>query len=472
MLSLARMSGSFSSEIRAQLVLLRGNVSKSQQNMQSDIAGAIQKLGCCSSTKLAMEQNWKVAQSLDIVAKEQILEKNIFSSKDSSSRSSIVTSNDDAGFALPTSDREHPNVSAAASIPKQDKSFFGSLFSKVSSAKADSLQLSKISAEKTGEVAGSVGNASATAHLKTVFSRAKGAVEAKEALQSRLSEELHAQALAKIEKEWEAAAIAKTTTIERTVLEPNTATMTKTAAQIDFLTKESSVSISISSAGTSMEATTQVQTNDATGEQDESDISNFSDHRNSPLRNEDSSSETNATCDEKYVQDAQSIIAATLAMTKQRGAEILKVAESPVITPPHNASSIETKMNFHTEGRKKLQDRPASAESMRSSFSPSEHLKVSFLNDVVYEDAGDSSPSQGRVSSTVAERSGRKVLAGTSKLVSDIHPSTKVRVDDSDASQYLFILLCDFRRRFRRPPALQYRLKENRVQEARMMQHQ
>ena len=77
-----------------------------------------------------------------------------------------------------------------------------------------------------------------------------------------------------------------------------------------------------------------------------------------------------------------------------------------------------------------LLDRPASAETIGSGGAQSKTstFKVPYSDHVILEDTGDSSPLQGRVESTIAERSGRKVLTGTSKSISEKTASPKVSI--------------------------------------------
>ena len=78
-----------------------------------------------------------------------------------------------------------------------------------------------------------------------------------------------------------------------------------------------------------------------------------------------------------------------------------------------------------------LVDRPASAETIGSGGAQSKTstFKFPYSDHVILEDTGDSSPLQGRVESTIAERSGRKVLTGTSKSISEKTTSPKVSIE-------------------------------------------
>jgi hypothetical protein len=152
-----------------------------------------------------------------------------------------------------------------------------------------------------------------------------------------------------------------------------------------------------------------------TGEQDISDVSSFSDDHDAQLEKEDSRCFKNTTTCDESVDLSQTQPAVILSGSR----EIDNVSLG--------LDAIPRKVYFQMEGRNKLQDRPASAEEFKTGSSQSETVKVSFLNDVVYEDAGETVPYQNRVThNTVAERSGRKVLAGTSKLAKDVHQLTKV----------------------------------------------
>jgi hypothetical protein len=504
MLSMARMSGGFSSEIRAQLVMLRENVSKTKELLESDVAGAIQELERYVLPKSALQQNQQVIQKFGV---------------------------DNVGILSPTLDQVHQNALVASSGPKKkEKSFFSSLFGKVSQSKGDVFDSSTIVTEKTSSVPVPAKTASATAHLKTVFAQAKGAVEAKEAIQSRLSAEAHAQALSKIEEEWAAAATAKleaearaaatakleaearaaatakleaearaaataklgaesrklhpkTTITAQTSSEPNITAEVKTAAHVTFtaevigaLKSKSSSSTMVKTASKvvsgSFETSVRADADDADGYRNFSDVSSLSDHRESPFGNEDSDFERHAVCDES-IHIAQSIIAATFAMNKPPTAASLNSTEDMILTPPRVASSMDTKVSHQSDGRKKLQDRPASAEMMRSGFLPSEQVKVSFLNDAVYEDAADSSLTQHRGSSTVAEKSGRKILAGTSKSVLDTHQSAKVRsCYGASAFSFSIIMLSCIRRHFWTTPKRRRCLMENLTQWLMVLQYQ
>lgn len=290
-----------------------------------------------------------------------------------------------------------------------------------------------------------MGTPSATAHLKTVFARAKGAVEANEAFQLRLSAEAHAVALAKVEEEWAAAANAKAEAEARmlqnqavaksqNLAETSIATEAKTAAQSSTSANKNGAASSSYAAEADVvvksEAQSATDENDEsklrTGEQDISDVSSFSDDHDAQLEKEDSRCFKNTTTCDESVDLSQSIITATLAMIKTQPAVILSGSRE-IDNVSLGLDAIPRKVYFQMEGRNKLQDRPASAEEFKTGSSQSETVKVSFLNDVVYEDAGETVPYQNRVThNTVAERSGRKVLAGTSKLAKDVHQLTKV----------------------------------------------
>ncbi len=424
MVSLIRMSGSFSTEIREKLMVLRGNVSQNQELLQIDIVDAIQKLRLLS---------WpKVTTQLSKTSFENVVE--------SPNAISILASK-----------TGHPDVSgpnsATTMILKKEKGFFSSLFGKVSPAKGSSPESLKSPTDKTHLVSDSVVSPSATAHLKTVFARAKGAVEANEAFQLRLSAEAHAVALAKVEEEWTAAANAKaeaearmiqneTLAKSQNLAETSVATEAKTAAQSSSSANQNGAASSKYTAEANVAVKSEAQSaNDEhdesklrTGEQDISDVSSFSDdHDALQLEKEDSRCFNNTTTCNESVDLSQSIIAATLAMIKTQPAVILSGSRE-IDNVSLGSDAIPRKVYFQMEGRNRLQDRPASAEEFRTGSSQSETVKVSFLNDVVYEEAGETVPYRNRVvHNTVAEKTGRKVLAGTSKLAKDVHQLTKVR---------------------------------------------
>jgi hypothetical protein len=124
---------------------------------------------------------------------------------------------------------------------------------------------------------------------------------------------------------------------------------------------------------------------------------------------------------------AQAIMAATLAMAKPQPVEVLTAGSIP---PIHAEERAARNIYLPKGGHSVLLDRPASAETIGSGGAQSKTstFKVPYSDHVILEDTGDSSPLQGRVESTIAERSGRKVLTGTSKSISEKTASPKVSI--------------------------------------------
>jgi hypothetical protein len=380
MMSMARMSTSFSSEIRSQLSMLRKNVSGTHDLMQSDVVEAIKNLRMYSMP---------VHSSL----KNQQETRNITNSPNTStSIASLATSLGERIVSEPML----PTVQA----PKKERGFFSSLFSKVSQTK-------DVMAHPASEP---VGNISATAHLKTVFAQAKGAVEAQEALQLRLAAEAQAEALDKIEKEWTTAANAKAEAASRMFKEMECNEAKETAA----------------AEKAAAEATVAAATTEVAREKEVSDVSSFSDDGDLNFERDDEIAASHTKIEDS-VALAQTIIAATLAMNRSQLSEVLNASE--IAMPINVGQPIKRNVYVPKEARNKLFDRPASAEAIGSSVkivAPSENANASFLNDIVIEDARDSLQLQGRVVSPIAEKSGRKVLAGTLKSNLGVRLSPKV----------------------------------------------
>ena len=141
---------------------------------------------------------------------------------------------------------------------------------------------------------------------------------------------------------------------------------------------------------------------------------------------DDKSDAESKTNEEKSAALVQAIVAATLAMTKPHLAVVSN--ETAVI---QNVSIDEGNRNARNtfiphEGNVKLHDRPASAEAIGSSLKQSGNKKSLFLNNVLFEDASDSMALQSSVVSKVTDKSGRKLLKGTSKTIADKNISPKV----------------------------------------------
>ncbi len=373
MVSMAQMSNNFSTEIRAQLSIMRESVFKSQQLMKSVVIEASQKLLLYSSQSSVQNMNQN--------------------SKETQNYSSDV---------------------------KTDRVFSSGRVSKAANPRSSSESMSTISR---------------TAHLKTLFAGAKGVVEAEEAIQSKLAAEAHAAAFAKVEEEWAArVASAKVVTevmvlkgteaSKQTEFETRGATQTKCLAHVknaEELKAESDAEVK-----SGVKHVVHSETFDAVIDKDLSDVSSFSDDPDLKFKGGDKGEAASKTKDEKSAALVQAILAATLAMTKPHIALISN--ESAVIKDVSidewNSNARNTFVS--NEGNAELHDRPASAEAIGSSLKQLGSDKSSFLNNVIFEDALGSVTLKSSIVSKVAEKSGRKVLKGTSKTISDKTVSPKV----------------------------------------------
>ncbi len=417
MMSMAQMSHSFSSEIRSHMSTLRENVSETNNLLRCDVAEAIRKLKIYTSSKIPLLQNETEAKTL-------------------SALHDVSSTMKELASGLGTASTSGP-MQATLQSPKKEKGFFSSIFARSSVKMKGDKQNPSMSRSDT--VSDPAGTTSATAHLKTVFAQAKGAVEAQEALFTKLAAEAHAAALFKVEEEWTAAANAKIDAESRMlkevveanlIVEVKAAVEAKAAAEAHFAAEEKDAAEAkakmnaqlkaVEEAIVLAEAVPRVATNDAAGKEDFSDVSSFSDDDNLHFeKNGDAVS--NNTNDEDSVVLAQAIIAATLAMSKPtKLIEVLNTTtEVTMRVTEHTGQPVSTRIYVPKE-RRKLCDRPASAESSGSSFAPLANFNAPFLNHVMIEDAKDTVPLQGGSEPTIAEKSGRKLLAGTSKANVDV----------------------------------------------------
>jgi hypothetical protein len=435
MVSMARMSNNFSTEIRAQLSIMRENVSKSQQLLKSDVAEATQKLLLYQSPSSVQKTNQKTHNySTDV--KQDPFAASLSSDRVSSVGNSTFLLDKSPGASNATTSLScDTSVSGNTLIsPKKERSFFSSLFSKPSQTKSDGRQLPTSLATNSQSPSELIGNISATAHLKTVFARAKGAVEAEEAMQSKLAAEMHAAALAKVEEEWAAAATAKAEA-KAVILKgmeafKQTADEAKVSTETNYLTHTNNVeeleTAYDAEVAPESKPVVEIETNSAARERNLGNISGFSDDSDLYFERDDKSDAESKTNEEKSAALVQAIVAATLAMTKPNIAVISN--ETAVIQNVYIDEGYQNARNTFIphEGNIKLHDRPASAEAIGSSLKQSGHKKSLFLNNVMFEDASDSMALQSSVVSKVTEKSGRKLLKGTSKTTAEKNISPKV----------------------------------------------
>jgi len=325
MVSMARMSNNFSTEIRAQLSIMRENVSKSQQLLKSDVAEATQKLLLYQSPSSVQKTNQKTHNySTDV--KQDPTAASLSSDRVSSVGNSTFLLVKSPGASNATTSLScDTSVSGNTLIsPKKERSFFSSLFSKVSQTKSDGRQLPTSLATNSQSPSESIGNISATAHLKTVFARAKGAVEAEEAMQSKLAAEMHAAALAKVEEEWASAATAKAEA-KAVILKgmeafKQTADEAKVSTETNYLTHTNDVeeleTAYDAEVAPESKPKVQIETNSAARERGLGNISGFSDDSDLYFERDDKSDAESKTNEEKSAALVQAIVAATLAMTK------------------------------------------------------------------------------------------------------------------------------------------------------------
>lgn len=416
MMSMAQMSHSFASEIRSQLSTLRENVSESNNLLRCDVAEAIRKLKIYTSSKIPLLQNEIEAETL-------------------SNSHDVSNSMKELASGLGTANISGP-MQVSLQSPKKEKGFFSSIFARSSVKMKGDKHNPSISRSDT--VSDPAGTTSATAHLKTVFAQAKGAVEAQEALFTKLAAEAHAAALFKVEEEWTAAANAKIdaqSRLQKEVTEANLIVEVKSAAEANA-TAEAHCAAQEKDAAEAKaktdaqlkaveetivlaEAVPMIGTNDAAGKEDFSDISSFSDAEDVHFeKNGDAVGKNNNN--EDSVVLAQAIIAATLAMSKTtKLIEVSNTTEVEMRLTEHKEQPVSTRIYVPKE-RRKLCDRPASAESSGSSFAPLANFNAAFLNHVMIEDAKDTATIHGGSEPTMAEKSGRKLLAGTSKVNVDV----------------------------------------------------
>lgn len=438
MVSMARMSNNFSTEIRAQLSIMRENISKTQQLLKSDVAEATQKFLLYQSPSSVQKTNQKTQNYSTDVKQDPS------AASFSSDRVSSVGNSTFLPVKLPGASNATTSLSCDTSVsgntlisPKKEKSFFSSLFSKASQTKSDGRQLPKSLATNSQSPSESIGNISATAHLKTVFASAKGAVEAEEAMQSKLAAEAHAAALAKVEEEWQKRAAAAAVKVEakavilkgmeavkQTADEANVATETNYLTHVNNV-EELEAAYDVEVAPES-KPVVEIETSSTARERGFGDVSSSSDDSDLYFERDDKSDAESKTNEEKSAALVQAIVAATLAMTKPHLAVVSN--ETAVI---QNVSIDEGNRNARNtfiphEGNVKLHDRPASAEAIGSSLKQSGNKKSLFLNNVLFEDASDSMALQSSVVSKVTDKSGRKLLKGTSKTIADKNISPKV----------------------------------------------